>query len=306
MTQCQRSPYPHGNGTSLLCRTAIIAAASAVALTATVAAATATTSPVYQQAAPVTTWHGGRMRQARWFIKANDYAEFPYLYGHWAWMGCGQTAVYGGEGGGPSSPEAGPCEPGQTRIFANENDLAYYLNHSARGQWVMLDDETWSWTPAWQNQHAALVAKRACLTAHRRGDKVIATFVMPQTAAGMRLLAAADQAGGRWCDMVNGQLQRYDRTPSALAPRTFLAALRQFLRVMRGHRSQLMVGLATDEGGLATTPQALAADYREAYAAGIRDFWLNAAAWLPPRGDGTGDAIVGEQFLHLIGAAPAA
>jgi hypothetical protein len=100
---------------------------------------------------------------------------------------------------------------------------------------------------------------------------------------------------------LNAQLQRYDGSPV-----TFRRALRHFLYIMRGHHAALMVGLATDEGGLKTSPQALAADWRAAFRAGIRDFWLNAAAWLPPRGDGTGDAIVGEQFLHLIGAAPVA
>ncbi len=265
-------------------------------------------TPAYHQAVPVTQWNTGQMAGASWMIKAIDYAEFPAVYGNWAGVLCGESNYYGDiAGSSPQSPETGPCEPGQWQTFASAADLETAAQTGDyNGQTMVLDMETWSWTPAVEQADPAFSIQQACTVAKTYGIKVIVTPEGPAADLTSMYTTAA-----KYCYMVEDQAQSTERVlsamrahPAAVAPfmTTFQDQVSPFLKLVRAvpHHAGIMLGLATDPGGVVATAAQLEAAFKWAHTTmKVQDYWMNAAAW--ESNGGSGYPQVAEAFFKAEG-----
>lgn len=284
----------HGRVVAAIAALAI--AAAAVLMTFAASAHAAVTPPPYQQPVPITHWQGGTMAGVRWMIKANDYAEFPPMYGRWTWMMCGESVIYGmvAQHGVPPSTVPGPCSRNQVQTFGDYWSLAAAISAGRTGTRVVFDPEA---VPAAEQANQARFIRLGCQLAAAHH---IAVVVTPQGPAAQR--PAMYAAGARYCTVVEIQSQGLE-----INPPIFRASVAAFLKIVRGipRHAAPMVGLASDPGGRRVTQAALLSDYRWARSQGVTRFWMNAAAWTgEPYMDGTGDAQIAEAFFKTIGATP--
>lgn len=234
-----------------------------------------------------------------WLIKTNDLAAIGNRYGHdFRWQACGLGT------GGPFASTTGPCLPGQVPIYANLRTFRQAVIHHKlqRGMTVLFDQETWQWTPAWEQADPALYLMEAGQIARAHGITIIETVYATSPASEIAQAAAS----ARYASVVAIQSQRFDgNPPTATGPGKFLIFVRDAVGAirLRNKTVPIVAGLATDAGGWPVTAAEITAEYNAAYPL-VQGFWLNANQWKSGQPNGcetTGCGAIGDAFLHSIG-----
>jgi hypothetical protein len=240
-----------------------------------------------------------------WLIKVNDLAAIGDRYGHdFRWQACGLGT------GGPFASTSGPCSPGQVPIYANFRTFrkAVRAGILKRGMTVLFDQETWPWTPAWEQADPARYLIEAGQIAQAHGITLIESVYATKASTEINLAVAS----ARYASVVSIQSQRFDLDPPIPPAQGKAGALGKFLRfvqdavgAIRAHnkRVPILAGLATDGGGFPVTAADMTAEYNAAYPL-VQGFWLNADQWpTGPAGgcETTGCGATGRAFLSRIG-----
>lgn len=269
----------------------IVAPCLTAAVLFTGTGANAANSPPYRQPTPVKQWTTGKYGGTSWMFKANDWAEFPQSYIPLRWLMCGWSVGYGAESPGSGAEPDAPCEGAQNHTYTSYTTLISALPRLKAGVTIVYDPETWSWTPKWQQgAEAPILIRKACQAAAKYSIKVIVTPGEPKQAYPNEYVA-----GARYCYIVEDQSQSYERDY-----RTYVTQVKEFLAIVHEYHGTPMIGLATDPSGAAATAAQLEKAFSYAHGKGVVNYWMNAAAWSPPTGDGTGDASVGMQFFTWL------
>ncbi len=209
-----------------------------------------------------------------WLIKSNDLAELRAVGnpGRFQYVACG----------GLSDPLG--CKPGQTPIFTNYYTFRRAVLHGLTGA-VVIDYETWSYTPAAQARRPVYWIGRTQQLVRQHPAQRIFTIETPGgRRTGQQLIAeeVAAVRDGSPAVVIQSQFGIWhDKT-------AFEPFVRRAMRAIRGvHKSvTIMAGLAPDAGGQPVTVHQMVVAYRYALRQGAAGFWLNAAVWVPPRGKG--------------------
>ena len=230
-----------------------------------------------------------------WLVKSNDLillrhqaAADGVTLPAFTWVGCG----------GKSDPDR--CLPGQQPIFTSY----WALRSKALTRWhgtAVFDIETWSDTPA--AEHAD-PARWICLAAHLTGiDSHLKVIITPFVKRPRRLMIPADVTAAR-CGAYAVDVQSQFTNGS---PVRFGRFIREAVTAIRRVNSKIIIlaGLATNNPSVQSAAH-LRSDYREALAAGVQGFWLNANNWeirnhCTAAQGGPGCAQVGIRFLEDIG-----
>ena len=232
-----------------------------------------------------------------WLVKSNDLillrhqaATDGVTLPAFTWVGCG----------GQSDPDR--CLPRQQPIFTSY----WALRTKALTRWhgtAVFDIETWSDTPAVEREDPG---KWICQAAHLTSiDSQLKVIITPYVKPPMRQMIPADVTAARCgayavdvqSQFINGFPVRFGRF------------IRRAVRAVRRVNSKIIIlaGLATNNPTVQSAAH-LTSDYREALAAGVQGFWLNANNWrnrshCTAAQGGPGCAQIGVQFLDDIGLA---
>ena len=229
-------------------------------------------------------------------IKQNDLAAIGRKHApHFSWTVCGLGTA------GPYQSKTGRCRKGQVPVYASYWALknAIASGKVTAGMTILFDQETWSWTPPRERAHPEHYIKAAAQLAHANGVFIIETCYERTIASEI----AVEVAAAPYADVVSIQSQRADEHPDRFTNYVSeaVAAIRAVSPTV-----PIMAGLATDAGGQPVSASKMAREYDQTYNM-VNYFWLNAAQWAPPRGQGCaprGCGGVGDRFLADIGVTP--
>lgn len=218
----------------------------------------------------------GALPPANWIIKSNDLQELQAAGnpGVFQYVGCGR----------PSDPLT--CYPGQVPIFTNFFTFQKAVAAGLTGT-VIIDYETWSFTPRAQAAHPDYWIQRTQdLVAQARGNgQDIVTIEAPGgRRKAWQLIREDTTAAQAGSPIVEIQSQFGVAAPE----RAFRPFVSRAIRAIRNVSKNvtILVGLATDAGGTPVTVGDMVRAYRIAVRLHAQGFWLNAAVWPAPRGKG--------------------
>jgi hypothetical protein len=225
-------------------------------------------------------------------VKSNDLTAVGSGYGHdFRWVACGLGT------GPPYASSYVACKPGQVPIYASYKQLELDISSGSLkpGTTILFDQETWSWTPLWEQRHPWFWLKQAGLLAHRHGIKIIETTYASSSAAEIGNAVAS----APYADVVSIQTQRLDGNPAA-----FLAFSQQAVAAVRAVSNvPIMLGLAPDAGGIPVPAWKITQEYNQTYNL-AQYYWQNADQWNRGPANGcerTGCGATVDQFFASIG-----
>ena len=239
----------------------------------------------------------GTMAGQSWLVKDNDWHTIGGA-GTFQWSAWG-TATGGTYGTTWAGQDAYPAEPGNTRTFASWTVLRRDAAQILPGQWVLWDTEWWKFTPAFQRADPQRYTRLAIALVHAHGGHIITTSCCGINAK----IAQAADAAAHGADVVAVQTQVDDRDPAA-----FTALVKRAVAAVRAvsPATPILAGLSSDAGGIPATAADMTAEWKATHGL-VQGFWLNAARWKPPAGQGCaprGCPATVRAFLKAIGAVP--
>lgn len=256
----------------------------------------AAVSTSYQRAEGRRTQQPGALPPANWIIKSNDLAELEATgadVGSFQYVACGE----------PTDPLQ--CVPGQIPIYTNFNTFQNAVEGGLRGT-VLIDYETWSYTPRQQVAHPDEFIRRTqqlVTQAEAQGQDIVTIETPGGNRTESQLIDEEVTAARYGSPIVEIQSQFAIGHPQARF-RPFVArAIRDIRKVSKS--VEILVGLATDAGGTPVTAREMVRAYDIALQRHAQGFWLNSAQWAPPRGKGCapeGCPQTAVEFLVDIGA----
>jgi hypothetical protein len=229
-------------------------------------------------------------------IKQNDLAVIGRKYApDFNWIACGLGTA------GRDDTSTGPCRKGQVPVYASYWALKNAIGSGqvTPGMTILFDQEIWKWTPVREQAHPEYYIRAAAQLAHANGVFIIESVYEPTTAGEI----AVEVAAAPYADVISIQSQKLDQHPGR-----FTSYVAQSVAAIRAVSPTvpIMAGLATDAGGQPVTAGEMVREYDQTYNM-VSYFWLNAAEWPPPRGQGCaprGCGRVADRFLADIGATP--
>jgi hypothetical protein len=229
-------------------------------------------------------------------IKQNDLAAVGKKYApDFNWIACGLGTAP------PRGTKTGRCRKGQVPVYASYWGMkdAIASGRVTAGMTILFDQEIWKWTPAREQAHPAYYIRAAAQLAHASGVFIIESVYEPTTAREI----AVEVAAAPYADVISIQSQKLDQHPGR-----FTRYVSQSVAAIRAVSPTvpIMAGLATDADGHPVTASQMVREYDQTYTM-VSYFWLNAAQWPPPRGQGCaprGCGRIGARFLGDIGVRP--
>ena len=235
------------------------------------------------------TWHA---RRKLWLVKQNDLAVIGDRYApDFRWVTCGIGT------GGPYASRTGRCHHGQVDTFTSYWRLAAAIkaHHVGKGHVVLFDQENWSFTPKREWEHPTRYAVLVGRLCHAHEIVLVFTGVAGDPAT----TTSVYEAAAPYAYAVAVQTQVKDAHPRKFAHYARTAA--SALHAVNPHVN-VIIGLATDAGGVPVPARLIVREYRASYE--LADgFWLNADQWAPPQGEGCAPAgcpKAADKFLREI------